>query len=308
MNSSPDHFLPQTIAEAIRYGAQQFTEAGVFFGHGTDNAEDEALWLVFYSLSLSFDCDESILQQPIHQDKWLSIKALFARRVSERIPAAYITGEAWFCGYPFEVNEHVLVPRSPIGELIEQQFQPWLMFDANNTPSPRVLDVCTGCGCIGIATALYMPNTRVDVSDISTEALVVARANVERYQLNDRVNVIESDLFSALPERSYDLIVTNPPYVDADDLAEMPAEFHAEPDIALGSGSDGLDITRRLLREAARYLTDDGILIVEVGNSWVNLEAAFPEVPFLWLAFESGGHGVFLMTRKELLQYQAECL
>lgn len=297
-NTSPEHTHPAILAEAIGIGARQFIEAGLFFGHGTDNAEDEALWLAFHALSLSFAEDESILQQPLTPEQWQSIQLLFDRRVQERVPAAYITGEGWFCGFSFTVNQHVLVPRSPIGELIEQEFQPWL-----SSPPARVLDMCTGCGCIGIATALYLPEAQVDLVDVSTEALAVAQQNIARYQLTDRVTAIESDVFAQLAGKQYSLIVTNPPYVDAADLGAMPDEYQAEPAIALGSGEDGLDITRRLLAEAAQYLTDDGVMIVEVGNSWENLEEAFPHVPFLWLEFASGGHGVFLITRQELLQY-----
>jgi ribosomal protein L3 glutamine methyltransferase len=295
---------PSTVQACIEYGAQQFDDADLFFGHGTDNAHDEAFWLVFFALSLPFDADEAVFSQSVSAEQWALIDALFLRRVSERVPAAYLTGEGWFCGYSFAVNEHVLVPRSPIAELIQYQFQPWL-----HTEPTRILDMCTGCGCIGIATALSFaerPHLQVDISDISPDALSVASQNIARYQLNDRVTAVRSDVFSAMAGQQYDLIVTNPPYVDASDLAAMPAEYQAEPAIALGSGDDGLDITRRLLREAADYLSPEGIMIVEVGNSWENLEAAFPQVPFLWLEFESGGHGVFLIRRDELIQYQAE--
>ncbi len=296
---------PLTVRACIEHGAAQFHQAKLYFGHGTDNAEDEAFWLVFYVLSLPFDADESVFEQLFEQkvtpSQWAEIEALFLRRVTERVPAAYLTGEGWFCGYAFTVNEHVLVPRSPIAELIQQQFQPWL----NQAPS-RVLDMCTGCGCIGIATALSLPNAQLDLSDISTQALAVAEQNIQRYDLAGRVTAIHSDVFSALAGQQYDLIVSNPPYVDANDLATMPAEYQAEPEIALGSGDDGLDITRRLLREAADYLTPQGLMIIEVGNSGENLESAFPSVPFLWLEFESGGHGVFLIRRDELLEYQAD--
>lgn len=296
---------PVTVQACIEYGAQQFDRADLFFGHGTDNAQDEAFWLVFFALSLPFDADESVLTQAVSASQWESINHLFERRVTERVPAAYLTGEGWFCGYSFAVNEHVLVPRSPIAELIQQQYQPWL-----KAAPTRILDMCTGCGCIGIATALWLsescPQLQVDISDISTQALAVANENIARYALADTVTAIHSDVFSGMAGKQYDLIVTNPPYVDAGDLATMPAEYQAEPAIALGSGDDGLDITRRLLREAAHYLSPEGIMIVEVGNSWENLEAAFPTVPFFWLAFESGGHGVFLIRRDELIQYQAE--
>lgn len=296
--------VPSTLAECIQCGAQQFEQADLFFGHGTDNAEDEALWLTFYALGLSFDSDESVLNGAITESQWQRVSALYARRINERVPAAYLTGEAWFCGYAFTVNEHVLVPRSPIAELIELHYQPWL--SSSSHQSARILDMCTGCGCIGIATALYLPDAVVDLSDISTEALQVAQDNIQRYQVQDRVTAIQSDVFDGLAHRTYDLIVTNPPYVDKVDIDNMPAEYQAEPTIALGSGVDGLDITRRLLKEAAHYLNDNGVMIVEVGNSWENLEDAFPNVPFLWLEFASGGHGVFVISKQELIRYQAE--
>ena len=302
--ASFSHKTPQTVGECIQYGARQFEQAELFFGHGTDNAEDESFWLTFYALGLPFEADTSVLEQEITEAEWHQVNALFVRRVTERIPAAYITGEAWFCGYPFTVNQHVLVPRSPIAELILQQYQPWLSSSADQPL--RILDMCTGCGCIGIATALHMPEALVDVSDISTEALLVAQDNIQRHKLQDRVTAIQSDVFSGLPNSTYDLIVTNPPYVDKADIDSMPAEYQAEPAIALGSGDDGLDITRRLLKEAANYLNDNGVMIVEVGNSWENVEEAFPNVPFMWLGFESGGHGVFVITKQELMDYQAE--
>jgi len=295
---------PQSIGECIQYGAQQFEKAELFFGHGTDNAEDEAFWLTFYALGLPFDTDASVLEQKITEVEWDHVNSLFLRRVTERVPAAYITGEAWFCGYPFAVNEHVLVPRSPIAELIAQRYQPWLSSSVDQ--SLKILDMCTGCGCIGIATALHMPDTLVDISDISTEALHVAQENILFHKVQDRVTAIQSDVFNGLPGNTYDLIVTNPPYVDKADIDSMPAEYQAEPAIALGSGDDGLDITRRLLKEAANYLNDNGVMIVEVGNSWENVEAAFPNVPFMWLGFESGGHGVFVISKQELIRYQAE--
>lgn len=296
--------FPSTVLACIESGAQRFTDADLFYGHGTDNAHDEAFWLVFFALSLPFDSDDSVFEQAVTETEWQTITLLFDRRVNERVPVAYLTGEGWFCGYPFTVNAHVLVPRSPIAELIQQSFQPWLS-ETPTTPL-RILDMCTGCGCIGIATALQFSEARVDLTDISTQAIQVAQDNVQRYDLASRVSVITSDVFAGLQGKQYDLIVTNPPYVDARDLASMPAEYHTEPAIALGSGDDGLDITRRLLREAADYLTPDGMMIVEVGNSWENLEAAFPSVPFLWIDFTKGGNGVFLIRRGELLQYHNE--
>ncbi len=284
-----------TVGEAIRLGAQYFDEAGLYFGHGTDNAWDESLSLVLYALSLPWDVDASVQQRELSEAEQTCIASLFDRRVEERLPAAYLTGEAWFAGIPFHVDQRVLVPRSPIAELIESEFVPWLAAEP-----VHILDLCTGSGCIGIACALYLPQSRVTLSDISAAALAVARQNIDRYDLADRVTAVESDLFAELQQQRFDLIVANPPYVDQEDLADMPAEYHHEPEIGLASGLDGLDFTRRLLVEAADHLTEQGVLIVEVGNSWVALEDAYPEVPFLWLEFARGGHGVFLLTAQQL--------
>lgn len=288
----------KTLQECIDEGAARFIEAGCYFGHGTDNAADEALWLAFHYLNLSWDCDEAILQTPLELSDYQDIQQLYQRRVDERIPAAYITGEGWFMGLPFTVNEHVLVPRSPLGECIATGFSPFL-----STPTANILDLCTGSGCIGIATALQLPASQVVLSDISSEAVAVAEQNIARHHVAERVRAVTSDLFANLQGERFDLIVSNPPYVDAEDFATRPAEYRAEPDIALASGNDGLDFTRRLLREVPQYLNDDGHIIVELGNSGRHLETAFPTVPFLWLDFEYGGHGVFVLSRKELLQY-----
>ncbi len=293
-------FTEYSIQDCIDQGEQLFIDAKLFFGHGTDNAADEALWLVFYQLGLSWDCDESILQSQINEADYCAINSLFQRRIKERIPAAYLTGEAWFAGYPFIVSQDVLVPRSPLAELIVNGFQPWLAVQ-----QPRILDLCTGSGCIGIASSLMIEDANVTLSDISPEAIAIANQNINKHSLGGRVKAITSDLFDGLDDQRFDLIVSNPPYVDANDLAAMPEEYQAEPALGLASGDDGLDFTRRLLREASDHLTEQGVMIIEVGNSWVNLEAAFLEVPFLWLEFEQGGHGVFVMTREELLMYQA---
>lgn len=281
--------------DLIRWGASRFNEAGLYFGHGTDNPWDEAEFLVSHALHLP----------PPLGDEWMDVRltrierdlavAYIRRRVEERVPAAYITGRTWFAGLPFKVDARVLVPRSPIAELIEKHFEPWLAREPQ-----RILDLCTGSGCIGIATAYAFPDAEVDLSDISAEALAVARENIAQHQLGERVRALESDMFSGLQGQLYDLIVTNPPYVDAEDLASMPAEYHAEPALGLGSGEDGLDFTRRLLREAADYLKDDGVLVGEVGNSWAALAEAYPQMPFVWLELERGGHGVFLLTAADL--------
>ncbi|WP_299977985.1 50S ribosomal protein L3 N(5)-glutamine methyltransferase [uncultured Pseudoteredinibacter sp.] len=286
-----------TIRDYIRWAASRFSEARLFFGHGTDNAWDEATALVLQSLHLPWDCDKDTLSARLTLVERELIVERVGRRIDERLPLAYLTGQAYFCGLCFDVNEHVLVPRSPIAELIENGFEPWLA-----SPPNSVLDLCTGSGCIGIACAYAFEWAEVDLSDISAEAIAVAEKNIKRHQLEDRVRAVESDLFEGLQDQSYDLIVSNPPYVNAEDLSTMPAEYQQEPEIALGSGADGLDFTRRLLKEAAARLNDGGVLIVEVGNSWPALEQAFPEVAFTWLEFEHGGHGVFMLFKEQLTQ------
>jgi ribosomal protein L3 glutamine methyltransferase len=287
-----------TIRDYLRWGVSEFGRAGLFFGHGTDNAFDEARVLVMFGLSLPLDCAPELLDARLCLAERDELVRLIRRRVDERLPAAYLTHEAWFAGLSFYVDERVLVPRSPIAELIVQDFEPWLQFSPQ-----RVLDMCTGSGCIGIACAYQFENAQVDLVDISRDALNVAEINIARHELTERILALQSDVFQALAGQTYDLIVSNPPYVDARDLAEMPTEFHREPAIGLASGADGLDLTRRILREAADYLSPEGILVLEVGNSWVALDEAFPVVPFMWLEFEHGGHGVFVMSREQLLEH-----
>lgn len=291
-----------TLGAITEWGAKYFEQSNLFFGHGTDNAWDEALTLVLFAMDLPWDSSSDIFNNVLSSSQKEAVQQLFERRVNEAIPAAYLTGEAWFAGFPFKVDPRVLVPRSPMAELIEVQFRPWLV-----KPPSSILDLCTGSGCIGIACAHYFPEAIVVLSDISLDALAVAQQNIEQHQLSSRVKTVESDLFSSIPaSHQYDLIVSNPPYVDAADLASMPKEYHHEPEIGLASGFDGLDFTRRLLREALAYLTDQGILVVEVGNSWEALEVAFPSIPFMWLEFERGGHGVFLLTAEQLKIHQQE--
>lgn len=289
----------------LEYGENLFQQSDIYFGHGTDNAWDEAVYLLSAALDLPPQADRSLLSRSLTSAEQQQIKALFERRVKERVPAPYITHQAWFCSLPFYVDERVIVPRSPIAELIYNQFQPWCP-----VAPEKILDLCTGSGCIGIACAYAFEQADVVLSDISADALSVAATNVNRHQVGDRVSTVQSDLFAAFgseTQPSFDLIVCNPPYVDAQDMANMPDEYRHEPELALASGDDGLDFTRRLLREAPNYLSDQGILIVEVGNSAQALEQAFPEVPFTWLEFSEGDDGVFLLTGAQLRQY-AECL
>ncbi len=284
-----------TLRDCLRWAASEFHLAGLFHGHGTESPWDEAVALTLGALHLPWNVDPAVLDARLLPMERERIVALVRARITTRRPLPYLLGEAWFAGLPFDVDERVLIPRSPIAELVESGFAAWFPEE----PPARVLDLCTGSGCIGIATALHLPTCEVDLSDISEEALAVARRNIGRHDVGERVRAVHSDLFAALPGR-YDLIVSNPPYVDARDLATMPAEFRHEPALALGAGDDGLAIVRRILREARAHLNDHGVLIVEVGNSDHHLEAAFPEVPFLWLDFERGGQGVFALTAEEL--------
>ncbi len=281
--------------------AAQIEQSGVFLGHGTDNSWDEALHLTLPVLGIGFDAAPEVLRRELTAMELEQLEAVREQRIGQRIPTPYITGEAWFCGMPFHVDRRVLIPRSPLGELIQDGFYPWVQAEP-----ARILDLCCGSACIAIACALAFPAALVDAADISGDALDVAKTNVDRYQLQERVRLLDSDLFTALAGQRYELIVCNPPYVDAEDMDSLPEEYRHEPALALASGFDGLDFTRRLLREAAAHLTDDGVLFVEVGNSAAALEAAFPTVPFMWLAFENGGEGVFMLTAAELRDF-ADC-
>ncbi|MGH1472340.1 MAG: 50S ribosomal protein L3 N(5)-glutamine methyltransferase [Cellvibrionaceae bacterium] len=287
-----------TLEEMLNAGADAFDVSGIYFGHGTDNPWDEAVYLALHLLKLPMSVDQSVLSLPLDDLQVTEMIRLFERRINERIPASYLTGKAFFAGLEFSVNADVLVPRSPLGELIQQQFSPWLI----NHPR-SILDLCTGSGCIGIAAAKAFPESSVDLSDISRAALIVAEHNILAHDLLDRVSCVEGDMFSGVEGKEYDLILCNPPYVDLEDLANMPEEYHAEPEIALGSGDDGLDFCRRFLREVPDYLSASGCIVVEVGNSGEALEKAFPTVPFTWIEFEYGGHGVFVMTARELFEH-----
>lgn len=285
-----------TVRDYLRWAISRFHEHQLFFGHGTDNAWDEAVQLIMHGLHLPPDGDQRLLDARLTGEEKRVLLALLERRIVERVPTPYITGEAWFAGLPFHVDERVLIPRSPLAELIQQAFDPWLP-----TAPERILDLCTGSGCIGIACAFAFPEAQVVLSDISPEALEVAAQNIDRHGVAGQVTMVESDLFVALSDQRFDLIVSNPPYVDAEDFSALPHEYRHEPELALASGDDGLDFTRRLLAEAADHLTEKGVLIVEVGNSWPALEEAYPALPFTWLEFEHGGHGVFLLTRADLV-------
>ena len=287
----------RTIRDLIRWGASRMNEAGLHFGHGTDNAIDEAAALVLHTLHLPPDLHTEYLQARLTPSEKQAALRLLEQRIAERKPAAYLTQRAWFMGLPFYVDERVLVPRSPLAELIERHFAPWL---SDSRPIGDILDLGTGSGCIGIACAYAFPDARVDLADISADALDVARRNVAEHGLEDQVEVIQSDLFSALKGRHYDLIISNPPYVGLEELDNLPAEYHHEPRLGLAAGAEGLDVVMEILRQATDYLKRDGLLIVEVGASQYALCETFPDVPFTWLEFERGGQGVFLLNAAQL--------
>jgi ribosomal protein L3 glutamine methyltransferase len=287
---------PRTVEEFIRHGARLFAASNVWFGHGTDNAVDEAAELVFFGAGLRHEDAPKVYARELSSRQREEIQALFDRRIRERVPVAYLTHRMWFAGHEFYVDERVLVPRSPIAELIEAQFEPWTQADRIR----RVLDIGTGSGCIAIAAALALPDANVDAADISDDALAVTKINIDRHNVGDRVRAVRSDVFDALAGEKYDVIVTNPPYVGSDELAELPDEYHREPRLGLYGGDDGLDIVRRILAQAAAHLEPHGILITEVGNSEDALVNAFPRVPFTWLEFDRGGGGVFLLTADQL--------
>jgi ribosomal protein L3 glutamine methyltransferase len=287
-----------TVGDCLRWAQSCFEQAGIHFGHGTDNAWDEALHLIFGSLRLSLDADPSILDTSLTESEKALVIRLVQRRIDERIPVPYLTGRAWFAGLEFNIDRRAIIPRSPIAELIEQEFSPWYA----GQELSRVLDLCCGSGCIGLAVAAWLPDTQVDLADIDPGALALARENARLHGLEDRVRIEQSDLFSGLRGRQYDLIITNPPYVDEQDVSTMPAEYRHEPELALGSGVDGLSAIRDILAHGAHFLSPDGLLVAEVGNSWQALEAAFPQIPFTWIELERGGHGVFVLTAQELVQ------
>jgi ribosomal protein L3 glutamine methyltransferase len=289
-----------TVIDFIRYGASRFGEAGLTFGHSYDNAMDESTQIVLHALHLPHDLNPIYGQGRLTAEEKRKVLALFARRVDERIPAAYLTGEAWFAGLNFKTDPRALVPRSPIAELIESGFEPWLA----GREVHRALDICTGSGCIAIAMAHHNPEWQVDGVDISFDALSLAQENKVRLHA-DNVRLLESDLFSAVKGERYELIVTNPPYVTHAETDALPREYSHEPELGLRAGEDGLDLALRILRDAPEHLTDDGLLICEVGESERALVSLLPEVPFVWIEFKVGQMGIFALERADLLAHHA---
>jgi ribosomal protein L3 glutamine methyltransferase len=286
----------QTIVDLIRYAASRFNAAGLTFGHSHDNAIDEATHLVLSCLHLPPDLPPAYGGARVTAMEKNRVLSLIDRRIETREPVAYLVGQAWFAGMPFKSDARALVPRSPIAELIEDGFSPWL----DGRDVERALDLCTGSGCIGIAMAAHNPHWRVDIADLSDDALALARENIAQHQLGKQVRAVRSDLFSGLSGERYDLIVSNPPYVTDDEYAALPGEYAHEPKLGLTAGADGLDIALRILRDAPGHLTDQGLLIVEVGESEHALSALLPDVPFVWIEFKVGPMGVCALERHDL--------
>jgi ribosomal protein L3 glutamine methyltransferase len=289
-----------TIVDFIRYGASRFNAAGLSFGHSMDNALDEATQLVLHALHLPHDLSPAYGQAKLVAEERTAVLALFERRIVERIPACYLTGEAWFAGLSFKSDARALVPRSPIAELIQDGFEPWL----GGREVERVLDLCTGSGCIAIATAHYHPHWQVDGIDVSEEALSLAVENKVRLHA-DNVRLLKSNLFEALDGEVYDLIVTNPPYVTHAETDALPPEYAHEPELGLRAGDDGLDLALKIMRDAPAHLSEHGLLVCEVGEAELALAQLLPEVPFAWIEFKVGQMGIFVLERADLVAHQA---
>ena len=286
-----------TVRDLLRFAVSRFNEAGLFFGHGSDNAHDEAAYLILHTLNLPLDVLEPYLDARLTPSEKEELLGLMERRVKERLPVSYLTHHARQGDFDFYVDERVIVPRSFIAELLGEPLRPWIEYDEL---VHNVLDLCTGSGCLAVQAAFHYPDAVVDAADISLDALEVAAVNVEDYGLEERINLIHTDLFEGL-DGTYDLIVSNPPYVDAESVAELPPEYLHEPELSLGSGEDGLDATRQILLHAAKFLNPHGVLLVEIGHNRAELEAAYPELPFTWLETSGGDGFVFLLTREQLL-------
>lgn len=286
-----------TVRDFIRYAVSRFNAAGLFFGHGNDNAWDEAVYLTLHTLSLPLDRLEPFLDARLLPSERDALLDIYRRRCEERLPAAYLTNEAWLGEHRFYIDERVIVPRSFIAELLQEQLTPWV---EDPWSIESALDLCTGSGCLAILTALAFPEARVDAVDLSPDAIAVAERNVADYDLQDRIEIIRSDAFAQLAGKRYDLIISNPPYVNAESVAALPPEYLHEPEMALGSGDDGLDFTRTILREAKKHLNENGLLVVEIGHNREALEAAYPSLPFTWLDTAAGDEYVFMLQAADL--------
>ncbi len=305
MKSSHQQFFEDTdalvtVGDLVRWGTSQLNRAEVFFGHGTDNSADEARVLVFHALALDFEVPDYFYASHVTPAERQKALDLIVKRIEQRKPAAYLTGEAWFAGLQFHVDERVLVPRSPFAELIAAQFHPWWPGTDQGSEPRRILDLCTGSGCIGIACAYAFANAEVDLSDIDAGALEVARSNVELHGMEARVRVKQSDLFEKLGDQQYDLIVCNPPYVPDSSMHRLPAEYHQEPRLGLHADNNGLAIVERILSDARNFLTPNGVLIVEVGESMASVNQQYSDLPLSWCDLELGGEGIFVIHAADL--------
>jgi ribosomal protein L3 glutamine methyltransferase len=290
-----------TLRDWLRFTVSRFEESDIFFGHGTDNAYDEAVWLLMSALHLPLDTLDNFLDARITESERKHLAQLIQRRIVDRTPTAYLVKEAWLKGFKFYVDERVIVPRSFIAELLENGLSPWIEYPEMVSSAA---DICTGSGCLGILLANAFPNASIDVIDISPDAIDVANINIANYGLQDQVHAIQSDMFTALKGNKYDIIISNPPYVDAPSMATLPKEYRNEPQIALGSGDAGLDHTHTILREAANYLNDGGLLVVEIGHNRNALIETYPNLQFVWLEVESGDEFVFLLSKEQLIANQ----
>jgi len=284
-----------TICDFLRLALTKFNQEDLYYGHGTDNAWDDAILLVLGILKLPIDINPMLMNAKLTKEETIKVINGIEKRAKDRVPVPYITNEAWFARMPFYVDERVLIPRSPIAELIENHFNPWVNLEINS-----ILELCTGSGCISIATAKELPHVKIDATDISSDALDVAKINVKKHNLQDNIELIKSDIFKNLQNKKYDLIVTNPPYVDKEDMDSLPNEFHHEPKLGLEAGDDGLLLATEIIQNAKQHLNAGGALIVEVGNSADALMDKFPNLPFTWVEFEKGGSGVFVLQYDEL--------
>jgi len=290
-----------TLRDVLRWTTSQFNAAELFYGHGNADAFNDALQLILHSLHLpATEFPELFADARLTHAEKQAIGQLIERRIVDRVPVPYLTHEAWFAGLPFYVDERVLIPRSPFAELIHDNFQPWLV---NSDSVETILDLCTGGGCIAIACAEAFPDAQVDAIDISRDAIDVANININKYNLDDQVNAIQSDLWAELDQQRYDLIVSNPPYVGADEMATLPDEYKHEPNSALEAEDNGLALVEEILLSAATFLTENGLLFVEVGNSDYAVMEKWPEIEFMWCDFEQGGHGVFMLDRQQCLLF-----